>query len=49
MTAKMFEGAADVYRFVAGTLLAKETPETRDRTRDGKDVVRLLAEDQDAG
>jgi hypothetical protein len=49
MTAKMFEGAADIYRFVAGTSLAKETPEKRNKTRDGKDVVRLLAEDQDAG
>ena len=43
MTPKMFEGAADVYRFVAGTSLGKETPETRDKTRDGNDVVRLLA------
>jgi 3-hydroxyisobutyrate dehydrogenase-like beta-hydroxyacid dehydrogenase len=49
MTAKMFEGAADIYRFVAGTSLAKETPEKRNKTRDGKDVVRLLAEDEDAG
>jgi len=46
MTPKMFEGAADVYRFVAGTSLGKETPEKRDKTRDGKDVVRLLAGDQ---
>jgi len=47
MTPKMFEGAADVYRFVAGTSLGKETPEKRDKTRDGKDVVRLLAEEQE--
>jgi 3-hydroxyisobutyrate dehydrogenase-like beta-hydroxyacid dehydrogenase len=46
MTPKMFEGAADIYRFVAGTSLGKETPEKRDKTRDGKDVVRLLAEEQ---
>jgi hypothetical protein len=46
MTPRMFEGAADVYRFVAGTSLGKETPEKRDKTRDGKDVVRLLAEEQ---
>jgi 3-hydroxyisobutyrate dehydrogenase-like beta-hydroxyacid dehydrogenase len=43
MTAKMFEGAADVYRFVAATSLGKETPEARDKTRGGKDIVRLLA------
>src|SRR5262245_5200299 len=46
MTPKMFQGAADIYRFVAGTPLGKETPEERDKARDGKDVVRLLAEDQ---
>jgi 3-hydroxyisobutyrate dehydrogenase-like beta-hydroxyacid dehydrogenase len=46
MTPKMFEGAADVYRFVAGTSLGKETPESRDKTREGKDVVRLLAREQ---
>jgi len=46
MTPKMFQGAADIYRFVAGTPLGKETPENRDRTRDGKDVVRLLAGEQ---
>ena len=43
MTPKMFDGAADVYRFVASTSLGKETPEKRDKARDGKDVVRLLA------
>jgi len=43
MTAKMFEGAADVYRFVAATSLGKETPESRDKARGGKDIVRLLA------
>jgi len=43
MTAKMFEGAADVYRFVAATSLGKETPESRDKTRGGKDIVRSLA------
>jgi 3-hydroxyisobutyrate dehydrogenase-like beta-hydroxyacid dehydrogenase len=46
MTPKMFQGAADVYRFVAGTRLGKETPEGRDKARDGKDVVRSLAEEQ---
>jgi 3-hydroxyisobutyrate dehydrogenase-like beta-hydroxyacid dehydrogenase len=43
MTAKMFEGAADVYRFVAATSLGKETPESRDKARGGKDIVPLLA------
>jgi 3-hydroxyisobutyrate dehydrogenase-like beta-hydroxyacid dehydrogenase len=43
ITPKVFEGAADIYRFVAGTALGKETPETRDKTRGGKDVVRQLA------
>jgi hypothetical protein len=46
MTPKMFQGAADIYGFVAGTSLGKETPEKRDKMRDGKDVVRLLAEEQ---
>jgi hypothetical protein len=46
MTPKMFQGAADVYRFIAETSLGKETPETRDKTRDGKDVVGLLAKEQ---
>src|SRR3974390_1062294 len=44
VTPEMFQGAADVYRFVAGTPLAKKNPENRDKTREGKDVVRLLAQ-----
>jgi hypothetical protein len=40
----MFQGAADVYRFVAGTPLGKETPENRDKKRQGQDVVRFLAQ-----
>jgi len=43
ITLRMFEGAAEVYRFVAATPLGKETPENRDRAREGKEVVRLLA------
>ncbi len=46
ITPKMFQGAADVYRFVAATPLGKETPENRDKSRDGKDVVRLLAQER---
>ena len=45
ITPKMFQGAADIYLFVAGTALGKETPENRDKARDGKNVVRLLAEE----
>jgi 3-hydroxyisobutyrate dehydrogenase-like beta-hydroxyacid dehydrogenase len=44
MTPQMYLGAADVYRFVAATPLGKEAPETRDKARQGKDVVRLLAQ-----
>jgi 3-hydroxyisobutyrate dehydrogenase-like beta-hydroxyacid dehydrogenase len=43
---KVFQGAADTCRFVAETALGKETPENRDRARDGKDVVRLLAQER---
>ena len=46
ITPKMFQGAADIYLFVAGTALGKETPENRDRAREGKDVVRLLAQER---
>ena len=44
MSPQMHQGAADVYRFVAATPLGKESPENRDKARQGKDVVRLLAE-----
>lgn len=46
VTPQMFQGAADVYRFVAATSLGKETPENRDKAREGKDVVRLLAQER---
>jgi putative dehydrogenase len=46
MTPKMFQGAADLYRFVASTTLGKETPESRDKTREGRDVIRLLAQER---
>jgi 3-hydroxyisobutyrate dehydrogenase-like beta-hydroxyacid dehydrogenase len=45
MTPQLYQGAADVYRFVAKTSLGKETPENRDKTRQGKDVVHLLAQE----
>jgi 3-hydroxyisobutyrate dehydrogenase-like beta-hydroxyacid dehydrogenase len=44
VTPEMFQGAAEVCRFVAATPLGKETPENRDKMRDGKEVVRLLAQ-----
>jgi len=44
LSPKMSQGAADVYRFVADTPLGKETPENRDKTRQGADVVRFLAQ-----
>lgn len=44
MSPQLHQGAADVFRFVAATPLGKESPENRDRARQGKDVVRLLAE-----
>lgn len=46
ITPKVFEGAADIYQFVAGTALGKETPENRDKSRTGEDVVRSLAEER---
>jgi hypothetical protein len=46
ITPKMFQGAADICSFVAGTSLGKETPESRDRAREGKDVVRVLAQER---
>ncbi len=45
ITPKVFQGAAEIFRFVAGTALGQETPENRDKARSGKDVVRLLAEE----
>src|SRR5258706_16457678 len=43
MTTEVFLGAPDIYRFVANTPLAKETPENWDQTRAGKEIVQLLA------
>lgn len=44
LTPRLFEGASDMYEFVARNPLGKETPENRDTTRNAQDVVRLLAE-----
>ena len=42
----IFKGTSEVYAFVAGTALGKETPENRDKSRTGADVVRMLAEER---
>lgn len=44
ITPKVFEGAADIYGFVADTDLGRESPEaSRQKGRGGKEVVRSLA------
>jgi len=49
ITPKVFEGAADIYKFVAATALGKETPEqVRDGERSGKTVVQSLAKERDS-
>jgi hypothetical protein len=40
-----FDGAAQLYQLVADSELGRETPESRDRTRTGADVVRRLSSD----
>jgi hypothetical protein len=47
ITTKVFEGTAEIYRFVAGTTLGKETPEqSRANERSGQQVVQSLAEER---
>lgn len=44
ITPKVFEGAADIYAFVAATALGRESPEeSRTRARDGRAIVEGLA------
>jgi 3-hydroxyisobutyrate dehydrogenase-like beta-hydroxyacid dehydrogenase len=43
MTPKILEGAAEMYEFVAGTPIGKETPETRDANRNMDGIVAALA------
>jgi 3-hydroxyisobutyrate dehydrogenase-like beta-hydroxyacid dehydrogenase len=43
VTPKVFQGAADICRFVASTPLGRETPENRDQERSGRAVVQSLA------
>jgi 3-hydroxyisobutyrate dehydrogenase-like beta-hydroxyacid dehydrogenase len=47
MTPRIFQGEADMFELVAATPLGKETPETRDRARTGKDVIVQLAQSRD--
>ena len=44
MTPRIFQGQADMFELVAATALGRETPENRDKSRTGKDVVRQLAD-----
>jgi predicted Ser/Thr protein kinase len=44
ITPKMYEGAAEFYRFVGGTQLAEEKAETVDRSRTMKQVIEQLCE-----
>ena len=46
MTPRIFQGEADMFEMIAATALGKETPENRDRSRTGKDVIRQLASDR---
>ena len=48
ITPNVFRGTADIYRFVAGSALGRETPENRDKTRTGKEVVHQLARERSA-
>jgi 3-hydroxyisobutyrate dehydrogenase-like beta-hydroxyacid dehydrogenase len=44
MTPHIFEGAAEMYELVAKTALGRETPESRDKSVDGRTVIRRLAD-----
>jgi 3-hydroxyisobutyrate dehydrogenase-like beta-hydroxyacid dehydrogenase len=43
MTPRIFQGEADMFEMVAATALGRETPENRDKSRTGKDVIKQLA------
>ncbi len=51
MTPNIFQGAADLYQFIAETPIGKESPESRDRSRGLDGVVAALADAlrEDAG
>ena len=44
MTPRIFQGEADMFELVADTPLGRETPENRDKSRTGKDVIKQLAD-----
>lgn len=46
MTPRIFQGEADMFELVAATKLGKETPESRDKSLTGKDVLKRLAADR---
>jgi len=46
MTPRIFQGEADMFEMIAATALGKETPENRDRSRTGKDVIKQLGDDR---
>lgn len=48
LTPKIFEGAADLYRFISTTPLANESPETVDRSRKVPEIIAALREHLDA-
>jgi len=43
LTPRIYQGAAEIYRFVGQTPLADETPETRDKSRSLEEMVEVLA------
>jgi 3-hydroxyisobutyrate dehydrogenase-like beta-hydroxyacid dehydrogenase len=45
LTPKVFQGVAEMYRWVSDTKLGKQAPEERDRSIEGAEVVRRLARD----
>lgn len=44
LTPRLFQGVADMYRFIASTPMGKETPENRDRDRESDGLVAGLVE-----
>ena len=45
MTPRIFDGAADMFGLVATTTLGKQTPESRDKSLGGREVIRMLADE----
>jgi hypothetical protein len=44
MTPHLFEGVAEMYRFIGSTPLGEEFPESRDRDRTFTETIRQLAQ-----